>query len=187
MIDQIVNQANPRIIPIIFISAIILTSLASYLYLFKNPLINLANLENSINEFKSNHDDTGTLENEILKTESEIAILKKELNGTDTNLHAKQLVSHVIKQLDQISKDLNVTLIGVTPGEEKDILMFEETPFHIEISGNYHDLYHWLVNVKSILNPLIVKEFEIMTHNSTEESRIMRLTISSFRQNKNPS
>ena len=166
----------------IFLAMITLTLLATYLYVFKKPWATLVIRQTALRELKDEQQNSTPLGSDIEQTEKQIALLEHELNG-GSKLPAKQLVAHIINQLDQIAKNHGVKLSGITPGNKKSILMFDEIPFHIEINGDYHNLYDWLQEVGSRLGPMVVKEFEIQPNKTEKHSLEMRLTIASYRQN----
>ena len=183
MLDNIIKQFNPSLVPVIFLAMLTLSLLASYLYVFKKPLALLNSGQITLQTLEEEQKNSSPLETDIAKLQERTALLEQELYGSDPNLPENQLVAHVIKQLDQIADKYDVKLNGVTPGNMRSILMFNEIPFHIDINGNYHDLYDWLQEVESRLGPMVVKEFDIQNNVADKQKRDMRLTIASYRQN----
>ncbi len=184
MIDNIIKQINPKLVPVIFLAGIALGLLASYLYVFKKPWTTFNTWQTTLEQLRTEQENSPPLQSNIAQLELQIDSLEKELYGSGPDLPANQLVAHIIKELDQIADRHGVKLGGVKPGNKKSILMFDEMPFHIEITGNYSDLYNWLQEVETTLGPMVVKDFEIQVAAIDKQKRDMRLTIASYRQNR---
>ncbi len=181
MVEPVIKNLEPRSASLLFISLIGLTLLASYLYLFKQPWQTLAATRLTLEELRSQERDPVSIDAEIEAIESEITDLRQELNGDGPVLPPNQLVAHIIRQLDQSARANAVQLGGVRPGNRARVLMFSELPFHVEVSGSYHNLYRWLNEVESRLGPLVVKQFEISPLPGKDDDRQMQLTIVSYR------
>ena len=95
------------------------------------------------------------------ETVREITLLNQKLRGEQPLLSSEEITAHVIGHLDRISREHNVTLASVTPGSINKVLMFEEVPFDIEVTGKYVDLYSWLYEVTAQLGPMVISQFRI--------------------------
>lgn len=184
MTEHIFKYIKPGQLPVFFIGLVSLTLLGSYFLLFKKPLTDLKVWQTSLDNFKQEAFDSQPLAKEIAKIKQEIEQAQTRLNGESPELPTKQMVAHIVHELDQISKSHNVQLGSVRPGLLSSIMMFDELPFHIEINGTYFGLYDWLDEVESRLGPIVVKEFEIKPDIKNGNNRTMQLTIASYRQHE---
>lgn len=158
-----------------------LTLLACYLYLFKQPLAqyrqlasqysrSLADLENQRNSF-----DAGQID----ALRAAIHQAEDRLYGKGPRPGARDMVPHVVGELDRLSQDHAVRLRSVKPGTVETVLMFDEVPFDVSVQGRYFDLYGWLLAVESELRPMVVKHFSIREGRNGEDLQ-MSLRIVSY-------
>lgn len=118
----------------------------------------LAGVRDRIEELVANGE---TVSEKIHQYRREITVLNQKLRGEQPLLSSEEITAHVIGHLDRISREHNVTLAGVTPGNINKVLMFEEVPFDIEVAGKYADLYSWLYEVTAQLGPMVISQFRI--------------------------
>ena len=183
MVEQIIKQVEPKNIYLIMISLIALVLLAAYLYAFKHPWSRFITWQLQLQEMQGEQIQNSKLHLELEQLRNDITILKQTLQGNHSGLHAKQLESYLITQLDQMAERHGVILNGVTPGSKTEVLMFNELPFHIQITGAYEHLYSWLDEVETKLGPIAVKKFEIHSRDNSNEIQELRLTIVSYQHN----
>lgn len=105
---------------------------------------------------------------EIDAAQTQLAALREELYGGAARVPLRQIQSFVIDSLDQIAARHAVELVGITPGELKPVLMFEELPYEVHVIGGYFDLYAWLRDVETQLSPMVVKEFTMQREARSE-------------------
>ena len=97
----------------------------------------------------------------ISATESELESIRKALYGGASELAPEKLESFVIDRLDRISVQRDVALMSVKPDESDTVLMFDEFPYDVDVSGDYFAIYAWLQDVEEELRPMIVKQFAL--------------------------
>jgi len=124
---------------------------------------------------------------EIENAEKEITMLDKNLHGEVLDMPNRQMEAYVIGRLQEISWKNSVKLLGVRPGTSNTVTSLEETPFDVEVSGDYFDLYAWLQDLGSELGFLAIRHFNISPLNSgTADSDLKAsLTLVSYREATN--
>ena len=174
------SRLQPRLLGLVFGATLGLTLLAAYLYVLKKPVAEYRRhqqtrllLEGEVRNGAGNSEEIQTL------TAAVEALERQLLSGSDA-VPVNQMVAHIIGQLDRISSNHQVELIGVKPGQRKKVFMFEEVPFEVEIKGGYFSLYDWLREVEQELGPMVVKQFTITPEAPGDMTRI-RLTVVSYR------
>ena len=180
MLEQLTKYIPARVMPVVIVAIMGLTLTASYVYLFEIPWKNYNEWKMTLSRLQQEQENAIPLDKDIRMINEQITRLSKELNGDGPLLPANQMVAHVIGKLDEIADQHNVRLGGVRPGNSKKVLMFSETPYHIDIKGSYINLFEWLYDVESKLGPLVIKEYNIEPINQ-DEMRRMQLTMVSYR------
>jgi type IV pilus assembly protein PilO len=179
MFEQL-KQLQPRVLFLILFAAIALTATAAYLYVLKKPLAEYRRLRQTRTLLEVEVANGAQNSLEVARLTAEVEALERRLRSGGEAVPVNQMVAHIIDQLDRISGHHTVQLVGVRPGESKEVFMFEEVPFDVEITGGYFSLYDWLREVELELGPMVVKQFDIAPEQKTENTR-MRLTMVSYR------
>ena len=158
------QRIQPRILALLLVSIITLTSAGAYLYLFKRDLKELnemRQLHNRSLRVVSRHEqDASRYQVETLR--KQITAMTFELYGKHARQHPGQMVSAIIGELDVVAASNRVKLVSVKPGVPGKVMIFEEIPFDVEVSGRYFDLYQWLLDAERQLRPMVVKRFHLL-------------------------
>lgn len=166
---------------VVVLAAVIgLLSLLSWKTVFKAPISQYMQLKEEHALFELTQYDPSAMNNEIRLLSNSINQLQKEMFGETHNIPPRQMTAHIIAQLDQLSSRHNVKLKGIKPLERSKILMFEQLPFDIEVTGRYLDLYHWLNDIDEKLGPLAVTQFTINTASKGRDLNL-RLKLASYK------
>lgn len=164
MMDKYLMQAEPRLLLLALSVIFFMTPVAAYLYLFKG----------GINEYTQLKELSGTskrevaLESQAVSSEqlqhinAEIDTLQERLYGKKLALPPNQMVSYVIGQLDQLALRHGIGLVSVKPGNQSRVFSFTEVPFDVEVTGRYFDLFAWLQDAERELQPMVVKQFQLI-------------------------
>jgi len=180
MISNLQQQVQPRTFGLMLMSIWLLTLIAAYLYIFKNPLSMYLQERRIVDRIDHSPISLDSLSENIEATQKQIDRYREKLNPDESKVSANLLVARVIGKLDQIAKQQSVQLIRVEPRQIKSVLIFEEMPFIIEIEGSYLSLFKWLHAVRKNLQLMVVKGFEIR-RSEKEDSRHMWLTLAFYR------
>jgi len=159
--DSLLQKTEPRLVVLVAISLISLTLLASYLYLFKQPIALLKQHEQTLELLKSETEKGASIGLQNSSLSQQLVSLESKFNANGQQLSKSQMIAYVIGQLDAISERHHVQLVSVVPGNVNPVFMFEELPFNVQITGEYFDIYAWLNQVEVELGPMIVKSFKI--------------------------
>lgn len=178
----LLQQIHPRMLAILMLAVLGMTVLAAYLYLFKQPYTDYAQLRTvrvqAVEDVASVQQDMES--GQIALLERHVAGLEDRLYGKGSRLPPSQMVSYIIGQLDRISVRHAVQLMSVKPGGVEQVLMFEEVPFDIQVQGAYFDLFAWLEDMERELRPMVLKKFEI-TPPRKDGALNMQLRLVSYR------
>lgn len=180
MINYIQENVEPRILIFLMVSIIALTLTGSFLYLFKKPFKSYQQNHRMLELLEEEKTRGIPIDVEITKVSQTISDLSRELNGSGPKLPVNQMIAYVIGKLDLIASRHEVQLVSVKPDKSTKVFMFDEIPFHIEITGSYFSLFDWLHEVENELGPMIVKQFDIETLQK-EGLRRMKLVVVSYR------
>ena len=162
------------------VAVLLLTASAGYLYLLKQPITDYRRLSAKLEQLGRDTAAPVSLSGKIATHRQAINALQQQLHGDGPRLPPNQLIAHVIGQLDVIAADNQVQLISVQPEPGTEVMMFEETPFQVVVTGGYFSLFHWLQAVEQALGPMVVKEF-VIDPLAEADIRRMQLTLVSYR------
>lgn len=180
MLEQLQKHLQPRMVLVILIAVTLLSIAEAYVYLFKKPLASYAQSKTTLETLELQARQAAPLSDQILRLEDEIKQLEQRLHGDAPRLPLNQMIAYVIGQLDSIADNHAVQLVSVQPGNGTSVFMFEEIPFHIEVTGGYFDLFDWLREVENTLGPMVVKRFALQP-SGADKTRRMKLTMTSYR------
>ena len=112
-----------------------------------------------------------------------IESIRTRLRGDMANLPENKMEAYIIGELQNISWNHEINLIGVKPVEGNQIQMFQEILFNVQISGAYFDLYEWLKDLRSQLGFIVINNLELNLINERDKDALllMKLTIASYK------
>ena len=94
--------------------------------------------------------------------------LRTRLYGGSSAVPLREMESYVIQTLDRISARHDVELVGVRPREIGQVLMFDELPYDVEVTGSYLRLWDWLRAIETELRPMVVNSYELSRTQSAD-------------------
>jgi Tfp pilus assembly protein PilO len=181
-VDTLVANTRPESLLAGVAAIALLTLLAGYLYVLEPSLTALgaleagqpaASLESLQREFAANG---------VALTESErrLAALRDQLFGGPADLPPEKAEAYIVDRLDRTAASHAIELLGVRPGESKQVLMFDELLYEVEVEGEFFALVAWLREIERELRPLVINEFAMQPR--TRSSRVaMKLRLASYR------
>ncbi|NIR31004.1 MAG: type 4a pilus biogenesis protein PilO [Gammaproteobacteria bacterium] len=180
--DEILEGVEPRMLLLILFSAVGLTVTAAYFYMLEAPIKDYVRLHRLANasamEIRTERREVSDAR--VRQLEQEVERLEQTLYGQTPQLASSEMVSYIIGQLDVLAKRHGVQLVGVKPGSVARVLMFEEIPFDVEVSGSYVHLFDWLQEAERALHPMVMKEFHI-AEGAGHPRLNMKLRVVSYR------
>lgn len=96
--------------------------------------------------------------------------LRYRIDGDMANLPVRQVESYVIGRLQRVSWNNNVELVSVEPAMGERIQIFQELLFNVQLTGQYEDLYRWLLDAREDLGYLVVKEYELQRRDDEDDN-----------------
>ena len=159
-----------------------LTLLAGHLYLVRPAQAKLEELDatgpQATLESVTTDLNEGTLA--LAALEPELEELRDRLYGGPSSLPPEKVESYIIERLDGISGRHAIELVSVTPGDAKEVLMFDEIVYEVEVKGEFFSLVAWLRELEEELRPMVVNEFNLKP--ATKGRRVgMKLRLASYR------
>ncbi len=182
-LDDLLQEVRPETAVLALAVLALLVAVAGYLYVLKPTLGELEQLERegSDGALQATLQAVETSRLEIAASRAEIEELRTELYGGSSQLPPEKMEAYIVDRLDHLSAAHEVELVGVTPGEPEEVLMFDEVPYDVEVSGDYFALFRWLREVERELRPMVVKEFNMKPRAKTRDVA-MKLRLASYRQ-----
>lgn len=161
------------------IGTLALVATQSWVLLLKNPLAEYRKVQTDTDHREDALLGFEQMPPEIDKLKLEVSQLEQRMQVAQTKLPAAdQLLVAVVGELDRIASRHGIALVRVKPGADKDILMFEEISFDIELRGKYESLFAWLRDVETELTSLAITQFEIRTGS---DPLTVNLKVASYR------
>ncbi len=160
---NVVNRIRPEMLVLYAALTVVLTGLGGWLYLLQKPNTEYWRLRETRTRVMQDVElvQRGVEAGEIGELEQTVKSLESRLFGRGANLPPGQMVSYIIGELDRLSDRHAIRLISVRPGDPSRVLIFEEIPFDVEVSGQYFDLFKWLQDTERELRPMVLKQFRI--------------------------
>jgi len=127
--------------------------------------------------------DGQELDRHLQEQYASIDDLKYRLHGDMANLPVKQVEAFIIGRLQKISWGNNVELVSVEPTTGERVQIFQEILFHVELVGQYDDLYQWLLEARQDLGYVVIKEYGMSRNNNEDDSPLLlaELSLASYR------
>lgn len=127
--------------------------------------------------------DGAELDQRLEDRYAEIEELKYRLHGDMANLPARQVEAYIIGRLQRVSWNNNVELVSVEPAIGDRVQIFQEMLFHVQLVGQYGDLYRWLWEARKDLGFVVVKEYALRRQDQADEAPLLLadLSLASYR------
>lgn len=175
--QDFLENTQPRSFALMLIGIVVLACAIPVTYLLMPQLksyqagyVEYRLLDQSTNNSKN-------LSQQLSRVDEEIKALSRQLHGDMARLPAKQMESFIIGRLQKVSWKTQIELLGVKPGEGKQVQNFRETLFKVSLMAEFHNFFKWLQMVNDELGYIVVNDFEI-SPNSNESSSDPKLEIS---------
>ncbi len=183
MTVKLFPQVDARVFLILVSGSIVLVVAVLTMY---GLIPNYKNYTSLISDFTklerivSNADDVET-NIDVLK--EEIDKTKHLLKGDMANLPEKEMEAYIIGVLQNISWSNSVNLIAVKPSKGSEIHEFQEMLFIVKLSGEYHNLYKWFIQLRNELGFIVIKNMNLNPLNNVSKDSpiMMELTVSSYK------
>jgi Tfp pilus assembly protein PilO len=181
-LETLLRTLRPEVASGACLACLALTLLAGHLYLIRPAQAKLEELDASgpqaTIESVTSELNEGNLE--LAALEERLVGLRDQLYGGPSSLPPEKIESYIIERLDGLSGRYAIELVSVKPGDAKQVLMFDEIVYEVEVKGEYRSLVAWLRELERELRPMVVNEFNLKPE--LEGRRVgMRLRLASYR------
>lgn len=181
-LDTLVANTRPESLLAAVGTLAALTLLAGYLYVLKPSLGALGALEEgqpaaSLESLQAEFTSNGVA---LADAKRELGELRSQLFGGPADLPPEKAESYIVERLDRTAEHHAIELLGVRPGESKQVLMFDELLYEVEVEGEFFALVAWLREIEQELRPLVINEFGMKPRG--QGVRVgMKLRLASYR------
>lgn len=159
--EAFLKNTPPRtvLLLLVSISLLVLAALGSYVVWpnyreYRQSLNTLQLLEGVVARGDS-------MAGEMAVIDRKVKDLNHKLHGDMVNLPQNQMESFIIGRLQSVSWRNHVELLSVIPESGSTVYTFQEVLFNVRVSGDYFDLYKWLLDVQEELGYVVVKQFNL--------------------------
>ena len=158
---QVGTQYEPRTVGLLLGLTILVAVVLLFTFLQWPQIKGYRTALESRQQLALNIRDNDQLVNQLNSEQTAVEALKRRLHGDMAGLPMEQMESYVIGRLQKLSWEAGVELISVRPKEGRQVEIFREILFDVEVNGRYFDFFKWLRSVGSELGFVVVKRFEI--------------------------
>ncbi|WP_417616046.1 type 4a pilus biogenesis protein PilO [Oceanisphaera sp.] len=123
------------------------------------------------------------LDSQLEQLRTEVDTLRRTIHGDMAQRPAKQLGSHVIESLQNLSWQNRMQLTSLVPRTGSRIDAFQELIFDIELNGSYMDFYRWIRELNDQLGFVVIAAFDMRpVRTQSDDSHIdIKLTIVAYK------
>ena len=180
---KLLDQINKKSFISVLAGILLVTLATTSVYAIWPQVKELRSGQQTRNELRGIVDNKDALLEQITQLQKEIDEKKHRLKGDMANLPEKKMEAYIIGELQNISWDHEIDLISVKPAKGNEIQMFQEILFKVQLSGDYFDLYKWLLDLKKQLGFIVIKSLELnnLNKNDPDTRLLMNLIIASYK------
>ncbi len=170
MLSRLAKQVRPEALTAGSVALVALMSLAAYIYVLKPSLKEYRGLlrDRATATVGLRSDGGRGAAPTPAALSQEVEELRTRLYGGSSAVPLREMESYVIQTLDRISARHDVELVGVRPREIGQVLMFDELPYDVEVTGSYLRLWDWLRAIETELRPMVVNSYELSRTQSAD-------------------
>lgn len=162
-VEKLLGEVSPRSLLAAMAAIAGLTLLAGHLYVVKPSLARLRALDSggSQTTVANLQAEAAQMDGAIQVTQQQLDALRDRLFGGPSDLAPEKVESYIVERLDRISARHAVELVSVKPGDAREVLMFDELLYEVEVKGQFFALVAWLWELEEELRPLVVNGFDM--------------------------
>ncbi len=173
-------QQPPKVYLTVMLVLCIISISSAFQYFFKPLLSKRAII---ISEFTLATDQIAQGQNAQLPSllrskQNNVHSLLTQLKNESEQRSKGEVIPQVLVALDKISENHDIKLTGVDPLSSKRINSFDQLEFDIRLNGSYKNIFAWLSETESALQPISVERIQIMPSRISGEVSVQMKTIS---------
>lgn len=140
-------------------------------------------MQESVRVLRQEMTTVAALEGGLLGLRAEVERLEHQLHGEASGLPVREVESFVLARLQDISWRQDMLLVGIRPGETRDVAGFKELLFEVELRGGYYGLTRWLDEATRDLGFVAIQRFDVSTvpADGPDPVLFVRLTLAAYR------
>lgn len=176
-LDSSLKQIDSRSLALATAGGALLILAALVLYLLMPEVKRYLAAKDTLTLLESSPGQGQEIGIQISQIRQEIDALEKEIHGDTAQLPAKQLESHIIESLQNISWHNQMQLTSLVPRKGNRIDMFQELIFDIELNGLYMDFFSWVSELHKQLGFVVISQFNIRPVNAQDENTRVQIKL----------
>ena len=141
---QMVRQQDPRTVGLLLTMLMLVVFVLLFTFVQWPQIKTYMAAQESRQQLSVSIRDNDQLLQQLSSERSAVEALNKRLHGDMAGLPVEQMESYVIGRLQKLSWDAGVELLAVRPKEGRQVEIFREILFDVEVNGRYFDFFNWL-------------------------------------------
>jgi len=152
-----------------FLVGIILFGLFYFIY-YKPKTNELNSLKTEREKLENEVRDLRLKKQRLDKIEARIETLNETLKELEVILPQKEEIHDILGRIQQLANDSRITITKFTPQKEIDKEFYDELPYLISTTGNYHNLAIFFDRLRRFPRLFYIDNFSIKTSSRQSES-----------------
>jgi len=112
-----------------------------------------------------------------------LADTKTELEFLDKRIPRSVNIGQVLKEIDYLMKDRNITLLSLQPLPPVEEKLYTKIPIRVMFEGSFANIYHLLYDLETMNRMLVAEDMSISRRNLDEKCHVV-LTASVYQRLK---
>ena len=112
-----------------------------------------------------------------------LANTKTELEFLDKRIPRSVNIGQVLKEIDYLMKDRNITLLSLQPLPPVEEKLYTKIPIRVMLEGSFANIYHLLYDLETMNRMLVAEDMSISRRNLDEKCHVV-LTASVYQRLK---
>ena len=112
-----------------------------------------------------------------------LANTKTELEFLDKRIPRSVNIGQVLKEIDYLMKDRNITLLSLQPLPPVEEKLYTKIPIRVMFEGSFANIYHLLYDLETMNRMLVAEDMSISRRNLDEKCHVV-LTASVYQRLK---
>ncbi len=161
--------------------ALCLISTGCAYYFFLKPLLvkrSVLITEYAQAKKKMQEDQSAQLPSMLLNKQKTVDELLTKLQKESEHRSKGDVIPAVLVALDKMSENNHVKLSGVDPLGSKRVNLFEQLAFDIRLTGSYKNIFNWLSEAETTLQPMSITHIRIAPSSVSGEVIVQLKTVS---------
>jgi Tfp pilus assembly protein PilO len=162
---RLLAKANPGAVAAVMLLLVGLLVFEAWMLLLRGPLAEYRQLRATHRAMTAAMLHSPQQQDDMSRMASELKLLTEKLSGQlHTRASDNEMAASLMAALDQSATPHGIALSSMTPGERKQVSVFEEVSFAVGGTGGYLELCEWMLDLERALgNSATISEFDMKT------------------------